>query len=110
MIWCFSSKYLKAKRVALYRGILFANSLRNLCHGFVIVEVLGVLQLVEVIHDPGVGLPAPHLGHQLLLVGGLQTLAQSLSASVQIYSQIRHFCTSIKRQSVIYLESTQVLA
>ena len=84
MIWCFSSKYLKAKRVALYWSILFANSLRNLCHSFVVVEVLWVLQLVEVIHDPGVGLPAPHLGHQLLLVGGLQTLAQGLSASVQI--------------------------
>ena len=66
---------LESKRVSLNWGILVTDRLGYLGHGLVVVENLGVLQLVEVVHDSVVGLSAPDLGHNLLLVGRLQTFA-----------------------------------
>ena len=70
---------LESKRVALNRCILVTNSLGYLGHALVVLKNLGVLQLVEVVHDPVVGLSAPNLGHQLLLVGRLHTVIESFS-------------------------------
>lgn len=60
---------LESERISLDWSVLAAHSLRDLGHGLVVVQHLGVLQLVEVVHDPGVGLSAPDLGHLLLVVG-----------------------------------------
>ena len=62
-------KTLNSQRIALYWGNLGADCLRNLGHGLEVVQNLRVLQLVEVVHDPGVGLVDPNLGHHLLVVG-----------------------------------------
>ena len=67
---------LESKRVALNRCILVTNSLRYLGHALVVLKNLGVLQLVEVVHDSVVGLSAPHLGHHLLLMSRLQAFIQ----------------------------------
>ena len=59
---------LESKRISLDWSIFAANSLRDLGHGLVVVQHLGVLQLIEVVHDSGVGLSAPDLGHLFLMV------------------------------------------
>ena len=59
---------LESERISLDWSILAAHSLRDLGHGLVVVQHLGVLQLIEVVHDPGVGLSAPDLGHLFLVV------------------------------------------
>ena len=45
-------QFSESKRISLHGGILCTNSLRDLGHGFVVLEGLGVLELVEVVHDP----------------------------------------------------------
>ena len=62
---------LESERVTLDRCIPGTDCLGDLGHSLVLIEHLRVLQLVEVVHNPGVSLPAPNLGHQLLVVGGL---------------------------------------
>ena len=59
---------LESERISLDWSILAAHSLRDLGHGLVVVQHLRVLQLVEVVHDPCVGLSAPDLGHLFLMV------------------------------------------
>merc|ERR1719384_1007499 len=71
---------LEAEWISLNWGIISTDCLRELGHGFVFIKDFSVLELVEVLHDPGVGLPAPHLSHQLLVVGGLHALHQRLAA------------------------------
>ena len=52
---------LDSQRVPLHGSILGADSLRHLSHVLVVLQNLGVLQLVEVVCDPRERLLAPDL-------------------------------------------------
>merc|ERR1719397_696377 len=49
-------------------AIFATNVFRNLDHGLVIGQTFRVLQLIQVVHDPGVSFRAPNLRHHLLMV------------------------------------------
>jgi len=72
---------LHAQWTSLNGAIFAAHVFGDLCHVLVVGQAFGVLELVKVVHNPGVGFLAPDLRHHLLVMGRLDSLVQGLRAS-----------------------------
>merc|ERR1719352_2142452 len=71
---------LHSKGSSLHWTVFAADILGDFGHSLVVGQAICVLQLVQVVNDPGVSLLAPNLGHHLLMVGRLNSLIQGLGA------------------------------